>query len=268
MNDISQDNIEKILRVVREYFPYTHIIDVFKNLTGYPDLKNFQHIKEFYDNNTNRTSGVKITKKVITEMSEYFTEDPNSFITFLASLSSQGIKHKILTTISLDDFITKINSILRTIDIAIEKDGRILKWVPNKEKKNIFLDIEVPERICDYFSEGLDCSYLSLYRSSILFCTFSLEASLRYKYTEIENKNSKRKTFSNLIDWGIKNKLIFEDKFNEMNINFLRDYRNDLAHCNFNNLTTKLKISREYAKKMCNVVIHLVELFVNDMFSK
>jgi len=61
--------------------------------------------------------------------------------------------------------------------MKIENYETIQKWVPNKGQKDIFLNLNVPEYVQDYFAEGLDCLAYGLHRSSILFCTFALEAS-------------------------------------------------------------------------------------------
>ena len=72
--------------------------------------------------------------------------------------------------------------------------------------------------------------------------------------------------FNELIKWGINNSFIEEDEFNKVNIEFIRKYRNDLAHCNMNKPDAKLKISRNYAQKMSSIVVHLVEFFINNIF--
>jgi len=71
--------------------------------------------------------------------------------------------------------------------------------------------------------------------------------------------------FNHLIKWGINNRFIEENEFNRVNIEFIRKYRNDLAHCNMNKTEAKLKISRNYAQKMSSIVVQLVEYFINNI---
>jgi len=113
----------------------------------------------------------------------------------------------------------------------------------------------------------VDCLAYELYRSSILFCTFALEASLRCKYADLVNENKAYTIkFNDLINWGVKNNFIEQDDFNKVNIDFIRKYRNDLAHCNMNKPDAELKISRSYARKMSSIVTHLIESFINNVF--
>ena len=101
---------------------------------------------------------------------------------------------------------------LRDSKIRIENYKIIQKWLPNKAEKNIFLNVNVPEYIQDYLTEALDSLAYGLYRSSILFCTFALEASLRYRYSELVNeKKAYSINFNDLIKWSIKNSFIEQD---------------------------------------------------------
>ncbi len=269
MIELSSSTIDKSCKMARIYFPFTLILDVFSDITGDRDLTNFPDARKFEENILKaRKAGKKIPLKAVTEMSAYFYREQERFLVFLKSLTSQSTQHEVVNKIALDDFISKVNALLlRDSQIRIENYEIIQKWVPNKAEKDIFLNINVPEYIQDYFTEALDCLAYSLYRSSILFCTFALEASLRYRYTELVNENKVYAIkFNDLIKWGIKNSFIEQDEFNRVNIEFIREYRNDLAHCNMNKPDAKLKISRNYAQKMSSIVVHLVEFFINNIF--
>lgn len=269
MIELSISTIDKSCKMARIYFPSTFILDIFRDITSDQDLRNFPNARKFEENITKvRKAGTKISLKAVTEISAHFYGEQEGFLVFLKSLTSQSIKYEVVSKVALDDFISKVNALL-LIDsqIRIENYEIIQKWVPNKAKKNIFLNINVPEYIQDYFTEALDCLAYDLYRSSILFCTFALEASLRYKYAELVNENKAYIIkFNEIINWGINNNFIEQDEFNRVNIEFIRKYRNDLAHCNMNKPNAKLKISRNYAQKMSNIIIRLVELFINNIF--
>lgn len=269
MIELSISTINKSCKMARIHFPSTLILDVFRDITSDQDLTNFPNTRKFEENILKtRKAGTRMPLKAVAEMSSYFHEKQEEFLVFLKSLTSQGISHEILNKIALDDFISKVNVLLlKDSKIRIENYEIVQKWVPNKAEKDIFLNINVPEYIQDYFAEALDCLAYGLYRSSILFCTFALEASLRCRYAELVNENKAYAiNFNELIKWGIKNSLIEEDEFNRVNIKFMRKYRNDLAHCNMNKPDAKLKISRNYAQKMSSIFVHLVELFINNIF--
>ena len=269
MVELSSPIIDKCCKIARIYFPSTLILDLFKDITGDQDLTNFPDARRFEENiQKAKKAGAKITLKAVTEMSAYFYGEQEGFLVFLKSLSSQSIQHEVVNKIALDDFISKINLLLfRDSQIRIENYEIIQKWVPNKAEKDIFLNINVPEYIQDYFAEALDCLAYGLYRSSILFCTFALEASLRYRYAELVNENKAYIIkFNDLINWGIENDFIEQNDFNRVNIEFIRKYRNDLAHCNVNEPNAESKISRIYAKKMSSIIVHLAEFFINSMF--
>lgn len=269
MIELSGSTIDKSCKLARIYFPFTLILDVFKDITSDQDLTNFPNARKFKEDiSKTRKAGTKIPLKAVTEMSTYFYGEQEGFLVFLKSLTSQSIQHEVVNKIALDDFISKVNILLiRDSQIRIENYEIIQKWVPNKSKKDIFLNINVPEYIQDYFTEALDCSAYGLYRSSILFCTFALEASLRYRYAELVNENKAYTIkFNEIINWGIKNNFIEQDEFNRVNIEYIRKYRNDLAHCNMNKPDAKLKISRNYAQKMSSIIVHLVEFFINNIF--
>lgn len=269
MIELSSYTINKSCKMVRNYFPYTFILDVFKDLTGDQKLSKFPDIRKFEENIMRSIkAGIKIPLKAVDEMSFYFCEEQEKFLEFLKSLTSQSIEHEVVNKVALDDFISKVNALLHEDSkIKIENYEVIQKWVPNRAGKEVFLNIKVSEYIQDYFAEGLDCFAHGLHRSSILFCTFALEASLRYRYAELVNENKAYTiTFNELINWGIKNNFIEQDDFNRVNIEFIRKYRNDLTHCNLNKPNARLKISRSYAQKMSGIIVHLVEFFINNIF--
>lgn len=269
MIELSSSTINKSCKIARTYFPSTLVLAAFIDVTGDQDLKNFPNAKKFEDNILRtRKAGTKITLKAVTEMAAYFYKEQEEFLIFLKFLSTQSIQHEVVTKVALDDFISKVNVLLLNDSfIRIENYKIIQKWVPNKAKKDIFLNINVPEHVQDYFAEALDCQAFDLHRSSLLFCTFALEASLRSRYAELSNENKAYKIhFDKLITWGILNNFIEENDFNRVSIEFIRKYRNDLVHCNLNKPDAKLKMSRNYAKKMSSIIIQLVELFINDIF--
>jgi len=156
----------------------------------------------------------------VVEISSYFYEKPKELLDFLTYLTSQSIQHEVVNKVRLDDFISKVNILLfKDSEIRIENYKIVQKWVPNKSERDVFLNINTPEYVQDYFAEALDCLAYGLHRSSILFCTFALEASLRYRYAELVNENKAYSIkFNDLIEWGINNSLIEEDKFNRVNI--------------------------------------------------
>ena len=269
MIELSSSTIVKSCRMARIYFPSTLILDAFRDITGGQDLKNFPDTKKYEENILKaRKAGTRIPLKPVTEMLSYFYREQEGFLVFLKYLTSQSIQLEVVNKITLDDFISKINALLlRDSQIRIENYEIIQRWVPNKAEKNIFLNINVPEYIQDYFAEALDCLAYGLHRSSILFCTFALEASLRYRYAELINENKAYAIkFNELIKWGIDNNFIEEDEFNRVNIEFIRKYRNDLSHCNMNKPDAQLRISKNYARKMSSIVVHLVEFFMNNIF--
>ena len=268
MIELSSSTIDKSCKMARIYFPSTLILDVFRDLTCNQDLTNFPNAKKFEENILKtKKAGTKITLKAVTEISVYFYEEQERFLSFLKSLTSQG-QHEIVNKVALDDFISKVNVLLlRDSKIRIENYEIIQKWVPNRVEKDIFFNINVPEYIRDYFVEALDCLAYGLHRSSILFCTFTLEASLRYRYAELVNENKAYNIkLNDLIKWSIENNFVEQNDFNKVNIDFIRRYRNDLAHCNMNQPDAKLKISRNYAQKMSNIIVRMVELFINNIF--
>lgn len=269
MIELSNPTINQSCKLIRSYFPSTFVLDIFRDITGDQDLANFPSARKFNENILKtRKAGLKIPLKSLEEMSTYFYEENKVFLVFLKLLTSQSVEHEVVTIVALDNFISKVNALLFYDSwIKIENYRIIQKWVPNKAKKDIFLNIDTPEHIQDYFIEALDCQAFNLHRSSLLFCTFALEASLRSRYAELIDENKAYKvSFNNLINWGIQNKYIEQDDFNRVSIEFIRKYRNDLVHCNINKPEVKIKISRPYAKKMSSIIIQLVELFINDIF--
>jgi len=277
--------IDKSCKMARIYFPSTLILDVFKDITGDQGLTNFPDARTFEENILKvRKAGTKIPLKAVTEMSAYFYREQEGFLVFLKSLTSQSIHHEVVNRLALDDFISKVNTLLlKDSQIRIENYEIIQKWVPNKAEKNIFLNINVPEYIQDYFAEALDYLTYGLYRSSILFCAIALEASLRYKYLELngttkiekeyecnachtKRKTKKEVTFNELITWAIEQKLIEVVYAERESLDFIRNYRNDLVHCNMNKPDAKLKISRNYAQQMSDIIVRLVEFFINNIF--
>jgi len=270
MIELSSSAIDKSCRMVRVCFPSTLVLDVFKDITDNQDLVNFPNIREFGEKiSRTKRSRTRITLKAITELSSYFYEEPELFLSFLKSLTSQSIQHSAASRIALDEFISGVNAVLfEDSKIRIHSET-IQKWVPNKAEKDVFLNVNVPEHIQNYFIEALDCLAHGLHRSSIVFSTFTLEGSLRYKYSELVDESraySPSVKFSNLIDWAIEKNLIEKNNFNKTNIDFLRNYRNDLAHFNISNPRARKKTSRSYAEKMSKIVVYLVELFINNIF--
>jgi hypothetical protein len=153
--------------------------------------------------------------------------------------------------------------------MRIEKYESIYKLVQTKSGQETYLNINVPSYIEDYFSEALDCFSEGLHRSCILFCTFALEGSLRCKYADMVDKNqaySHSLGFGFLIDWGKRKKLIENEPFLTAGIDFVKEYRNDLAHFNRNKNDATIRISREHAKKHSKLIISLVELLINNIF--
>lgn len=269
MIELSSSTIDKSCKMARIHFPSTLILDVFRNITSDQDLTNFPNARKFEESILKtKKAGTKMPLKAVAEMSSCFYGKGEKFLVFLKSLTSQSIQHETVNKIALDDFMSKVNILLlKDSEIRIENYKTVQKWVPNKSERDIFLNINTPEYVQDYFAEALDCLTYGLHRSSILFCTFALEASLRYRYAEFDNENKAYSiTFNELIKWGIDNGFIEEDEFNRVNIEFIRKYRNDLAHCNMNKPDAKLKISKNYAQKMSSIVVHLVEFFINNIF--
>lgn len=270
MIELSSSAIDKSCRMVRLYFPSTLILDILKDITSNQNLISFPNIREF-DEKISRTkrTRTRITLKAIADVSTYFCGEQDQFLRFLKSLTSQSIQRSAVSRIMLDDFISKVNAILfKDSKIRVHYET-IQKWVPNKAEKDVFLNVNVPEYIEDYFMEALDCLAHDLHRSSIVFSTFALEGSLRHKYGELVGKSkaySRSVKFNYLIDWAIENNLIEKDDFNKINIDFIRNYRNDLAHFNMKNPSARKKISRSHAQKMSKIIAYLVELFINNIF--
>ena len=276
MIEVSSQTIDKSCKLTRNYFPSSLIIKIFKEIIDDETLNEFPEIRssEAKIFKSKKSRG-KLSTKAIEEMSTYFYENPDNFLIFLKTLSSQSIQNQIVNKIILDEFISKVNTLLlKDANIKIENYELIQKWIPNKARKDVFLNINVPEYIQDYFSEALNCLSYGLHRSAILFCTFALEASLRYKYfemlgtTKIQSKNGKTReiTFNELIDWAIKEGLIEVIYAETENLNFIRKYRNDLVHCDLTKPDKASKISADYARKMANIVVLLVERFINEVF--
>jgi len=246
-------------------------LETFASITDDQDFSNFPNVREFKDDASRTKKTIdKINFGAVKEIANYFYTEQEAFFLFLKSLTSQTSQNLVINRVSLDDFISKVNTLLlKDSRIKIEDYETIQKWIPNIDEREIFLNIDVPEYIQDYFVESLNCSAYGLFRSSILFCTFALEASLRHKYAELMDEDeaySNALTFNKAIKWGIENNLIEQNEFNRVSIDFIREYRNDLAHCNMNKPNAKLKISSIYAKKMSSIVIHLIELFINSIY--
>ena len=261
----SNSTIHKSCKFVRKNFPATFVLKVFKDILGVNELNKFPQLKidDEYIAKSKKT-GVKLSIKGTSDISSYFSDNQDSFLTFLKLLTVGSLNNNIITKILLDEFISQTNVLLlKDAYIKIDEDYKaISKWVPNREKREIFLNVDVPEYIVEYFTEGLDCASYKLHRSAILFCTFTLEASLRFKYTELNNKKSDSLRFYQLIDWAINEDLIEENEFNKTNIDFIRKYRNKLAH-----LSSKEGIStKQKAKEMSAIIIHLTQNFINSVF--
>jgi hypothetical protein len=271
MIELSSSTIEKSCRIVRNIFPSNFALQLLKDATGDQTLSVFPKIKEFETVNSGGkpTHSIRFTQDMIIEMSDYFFEKQEIFLTFLRSLTSHAIKNGTIGKNKIDDFILEINPLLlNDSKIRIESYEAIHKLVQNRSGQESYLNINVPEYIEDYFSEALDCYSEGLHRSCILFCTFALEGSLRCKYADMVDKNkaySRSLYFSYLIDWGIKNKLIENEDFYKTGMDFIREYRNDLAHFNRNKTNAAAKISREHARQNAKLIISLIELLINNM---
>ena len=159
--------------------------------------------------------------------------------------------------------------LFRDAQIKIADYQTVQIRIPNEGKSEVFLNINTPAQVGDYFAEALNCQAHNLHRSCILFCTFALESALRYRYAEIvDEQKAYQITLNDLINWGIKENLIPEDEFNKVNVDFIRKYRNDIAHSNVKDADAQLRISRNYAEKMSSIVVHLVEYFINSLFDE
>ncbi len=268
MIELSESTIDTSCKLVRKYFPSSLIIQTTKDITEDYLLTIFPLLKTEEDKILKtKKRDYKISLDSLNELNNYFYERQNLFLDFLKRLTSQSIKNQVIPRIVLDDFILDVNIVLfNDSKIKIENYELIQKLVPNKANKEIFLNIDVPEYIQDYFIEALDCFAHNLHRSSILFCTISLEAALKYKYLNMEKNPKQKIRFVDLIKWGIQNNLIEENGFNEISIDFIRKYRNDLAHCNTDDAQSMKQISREYANKMSKIIIQLSELSINNIF--
>ncbi len=213
MVKLSNSTINKSCKIVRAYLPFSFILEVFRDITGDQDLATFPNVRKS-EEAILRTSkvDVKIPFRAVDEISDYFYQEQNAFLDFLKSLTPRSIRNQVVFGVTLDDFISRVSAVLfEDSRIKIENYGIIQQWVPNTANKGIFLNIDVPDHIRDYFGEALDCSAHNLHRSSILFSTFTLEASLRYKYAELVNEDTRRTRFNKLIDWGISRNLIEQD---------------------------------------------------------
>ena len=250
--------IEESCTIASNHFPFT-IIDIFKSITNDSNLEAFPLTKKF-ENNKRKS---KIPPNVIEEITDYFFyEAQEDFWTFLINIISQDYDSY---GIQLHYFILEVNEILcKNLKIKVDMNG-IMRWIPNIAKEDVFLDKNVPNYIFDYFSESLDCKANELHRSSILFCTFALEASLKYKYLQDGGKNT-RITFDDLIKWGIDNKLIEVTDFNKPSFDFLRYFRNDLVHSNLDKTSHVPKRSRQDAKLISKFILQWAELFINSIF--
>ena len=269
MTDLSTSTIEQSCKLIRGCFPSTLILAALRSVTGDESLTQFPHVTTFESNILRvRKADARIPLEAVIEMTAFFYREREGFFGFLKYLTSQSIQHDIVPRVRLDEFISKVNVLLlRDSQIRVTNYEMIQKWVPNEGRREVFLNIDVPEHVEDYFAEALSCLAHDLHRSCILFCTFALEASLRFKYADLVDVNKAYKiTFNNLIDWGVASGFIEQDEFNRVNIEFIRKYRNDLAHFNMNNPDARLRVSRSYAQKMSNIVVHLVEYFINNIF--
>jgi hypothetical protein len=272
MIELSSSTIKKSCRIVRNIFPPSFILQILKDVTGDQTLLVFPRIKKFECANLNgkQTRSDKITQEMIEEMTNYFCEKQDTFLNFLKSLTSRAIKSGTIGKNKIDDFIMEVNPLLLDDSkIRIEPYEAIHKLVQNRLGQESYLNINVPDYIEDYFSEALDCLSQNLHRSCILFCTFALEGSLRCKYADMVDRNraySSSLKFSRLIDWGIENKLIENEDFYKAGMDFIREYRNNLAHFNRNKTAAIIKISREHARTNAKLIISLVELLINNIF--
>jgi hypothetical protein len=272
MIQVSSSTIEKSCRITRNFFPSSFILQILKDVTGDQILSVFPKIKDFdcASSSGKSTLSRKFTREMIDEMANYFCENQEIFTKFLMSLTAHAIKSGTIGKNKTDDFIMEINPLLfDDSKMRIEKYEAIHKLVQTRSGPESYLNINVPNYIEDYFSEALDCFSEGLHRSCILFCTFALEGSLRCKYADMVDKNqaySRSLGFCRLVDWGIAKKLIENETFYTAGMDFVREYRNDLAHFNRNKSDATIKISREHAKENSKLIISLVELLINNIF--
>jgi len=254
-------------KLIRTYFHPSIIISEFKDICGDINLDNFPEMKKL-DEKLASEELLKINIKSLDEMKLYFQEKQEYFFDFLKGLINTGLASEFMFERDVDIFIVDINKILIKSQVKIENHDSIMFLLPNKAKE-IFINKNTPDIVLDYFLEALECFANNLHRSSILFCIFALEASLRIKYAKmVSKKNAYKINFHDLIKWGQKQKLVERSEFDSSNIASLIKYRNDLAHLNLNKVSNEKKISRNYAEKMSEIIINMVKLFINSIFTE
>lgn len=232
------------------------------------DTKSFPTVDKIKNENLNIKSNTEITEKLAMEINNLFAGDAYLFKQFLSSIIKTCAQNTIPVEI-FGPFLRNINEVLfQGSSVRINQNGGYQEILTSSKSGEVSLNEITPPIIKDYIREAIECFNEEQYRSSIVFCTFSLEGALRIKYNILKNKPSTNFSFKDLIDWGISNKFIEQNQFNEININFMREYRNSLVHKIISSSATDVVgQSREQAKKMCSIVLRLTELFINNIFA-
>jgi hypothetical protein len=254
-------NILEVFEIIILYFPIEIFIKELKEVTNDPDLENFPEIQ----GNLMYTRSLSFDD--LEELSKYFYNNYPFFIFFIKRFALET-NLDYLDLYKIEKFLEDMNNFLNPKGIQI-KNFKIQKKIEIIDKDFLeedllFIDIETPSHILDYYKESLICLINETFRSSILFSIFSFEAGLKYIYWNKMNKNPKKESLCNLIKWAKKNNILddLDDEITELIS--LKNYRNALVHCN---PLEREHISSEIAENRAVADLNLINQSLNSIFN-
>ncbi|MFA0832631.1 MAG: hypothetical protein ACC609_01325 [Methanobacterium formicicum] len=257
---IKHTNINSICWILNHYFPLEIIINELIEITGDMDLDDFPEIQESIT-----SPHLSLTSDAITELSEYFEGNNDNFISFIKKFVSETFLDNYLESYQSSEFLEKLNNILDFCAIRI-KHHKIQKKVQifNDcffEDNLLFVNVDIPLHVVDYYKESITCLNNETFRSSILFSVFALEAGLKFTYKNLGNPGNK--SLSYLITWATEEGVLenTEDEYDELNE--LRKYRNKLVHCD---PAEHDDITSDIAEKRAVTDLNLINQSLNSIF--
>jgi hypothetical protein len=242
------------------------MLRIFSEFASDPLCERFPTLKKYAEKLVEGQK-FRVSKDALITMKDFFAGDESLFKQFLSSMVSNYYANNALR-IDANEYLTQVNKVLlRETGSQIDSNGKYQKIIISEGCGRIAVNESVPPLVADYLYEAIVCLDKKLYRSSIVFCIFSIECALRIKYNLLKSKPSDGKKFYTLINWAIGQGLIQEDEFNRQNITFMRRYRNSLAHIDGGRFTDQYaRESRENAERKSQTISRLTEFFINSIF--